>query len=98
MNSSATKMSPKLAKLLDDPNVTVFTRDDELFVMLQPWDKEITTRYAKRIFNMIRKAKQDILDYFGRDVFVLHISDHNIDGLDETNSLLIDNAEVYPNY
>lgn len=85
--------------LLNNPNVEFCERDEELCITVQPYDREISVEYANFILEEIKWFKNDILEYFQKDTFVLSISDHNIDGLYETNSLLLfNNSHAYSNY
>ena len=54
----------------------------EKAMYLEPYDRTITTRYAKQFIKDLKKTKLD-------DIYSVCINDHVVSGLYETNTLII---------
>jgi hypothetical protein len=88
-------------KFINDDNVSIYKDSEEqLNLNIQSYDYNTLDdiQKTKRYFNRIKKYKQDILNYYNVDTFIISIDNFNIDGLYESNSLLLDNSILYCNY
>jgi hypothetical protein len=99
------KMNTAVAKVLNNPNIHVGTYKDDVYLQIVPQDREVTTRYANAWLKKVIANKDEILEQLENqldrrlDVFVFSIAGHNVDGLYETNSLLLfPDSKAYSNY
>jgi len=90
----------EIKKFFRDKNIAHYKdSNNNIHITIEPYNREITTRYANGRLEKIKQLKNDLLEYFNTRSFILTISSHNIDGLYETNSLLInESSKAYSNY
>jgi hypothetical protein len=99
-------VSEEVKEFFCNPNVLYrIDQQHNINVSIEPYDREIDTEYAEEMLELVKDFKSEILDWLNkffarRDyLFVFSIAGHNIDGLYETNSLLIfPESQVYSNY
>ena len=78
--------------ILEDGNLSVYRdSNNNLNLSIESYNFNLQDEqsYVKSIFSEIVRLKQDILDLFGADQFILSIDGYYIDELKETNSDLI---------
>lgn len=85
-------MEKQLKELLENKNINIFeNKDDDLYIEVYSYNKDLSENkeYTKKIFNKIVKFKDDILDYYKKDRFIISCDSFSINGLYETNDLLL---------
>jgi len=90
-------MNKELKELLKDENINIFTNKyNDLEVNIYSYNKSLleNKEYVNKIFYKIVELKNDILKYYNKDYFIISIDNYSIDGLFESNSLLINNKSI----
>lgn len=86
-----------LRQLLDNPNTVFFRENDgSLHIAVESYNIALVGNpdYVDKLFRSIVKHKDDILKHFGVNSFAITIEGYCIDGLYESNSLLIQDDSV----
>ncbi len=92
-------MKRSLSKFIENKNIGIIERNNTLFITLEPYNRVIDKEYADWFLKKLKQLKTELLEHFGKETFVFAITDHNVDGLYESNSLLLNpNSMAYPNY
>lgn len=93
--------SDDLYLLLEDGNINIFTDiQGEMVISLESFNFNLVDKisYVNSVLGITATLKEQILNYFDIDKFILSIDGYNINGLSETNSDLIDkDSEAYLN-
>jgi hypothetical protein len=86
-------------RLEKNPNVsmTVNKEEDHVYIEVLPCTREITLAYVKRIVESIFAAAEDLKEHFGVSSVVFCTQGFCIDGLFETNDLLVSDGSILQN-
>lgn len=91
----------RLDQFLNNPNIDHYIIKGELYIEIVSYNfcTLENPRKTKQLFERLKKYKNKILEKFNVKTFVCSVSGYNIDGLYESNSLLLfDNSKLYLNY
>lgn len=90
-----------LERFLTDENITVINRKGEIFINIESYNYDTLAdkQKTKRYFERLKKYKKEILNKYSIESFVCSVMNFNIDGLYESNSLLLfEDSKLYSNY
>ena len=87
----------EVKELLKDENVNIFiNKYNDLEVNVYSYDRSLLEykEYVNKLFYKIVELKEDILEYYNKNHFIISIDNYSIDGLFESNSLLINDNSI----
>lgn len=93
-------MEKEFLKFINDKNIFI-DNSDELYITIYSYNYNTldNPRKTQKYFGKLKRYKKDILRYFNKQLFICRVDSYNIDGLDESNSLLLfDDSKLYCNY